>query len=179
MQKFIFIIAVFVAVRATAAPVFVGTRASAAPVAPVFTRADLVASGLTCSLCSNSIYKALVALPFIAKVTPDVENSSFRIFFRPGTTPDIDALSHAVIAAGFSVARMTLTLDLDHIQVQNDTQVVLGGLTFRFLRVTQETLNGETTLRVVDKDFLPSKEYRRYAVQAGHSEGTRIYHVTI
>ena len=179
MQKIIFFIAVFVVTRTTAGAVFGGMRATAAPAAPVFTRADLVASGLTCSLCSNSIYKALVALPFVAKVTPDVENSSFRIFFRPGKTPDIDALGRAVTGAGFSVARMTLTLDLDHIEVQNDAQVVLGGLTFRFMHVTQETLNGETTLRVVDKDFLPSKEYRRYAVQARHGDGTRIYHVTI
>lgn len=166
-----------------------------------FTRADLVASGLTCSMCSNSIYKALVALPFVAKVSPDVEHSSFAIFFKPKATPDLDALRKAVTGAGFSVDKLTVTLSLDAVAVRNDEHVALGGLHFHFLDVPASTLSGTATLRVVDKDFLPLKAYKKYAaftsmpcVKTGRMEAccakpgpgaaaalenTRIYHVTI
>ena len=149
-----------------------------------FTRADLVASGLTCSMCSNSIYKALVRLPFIEKVTPDVEHSSFAITFKG--QPNIDALKQAVVGAGFSVDRLTVTIDMDHVPVRNDAHVVLDGLTFHFVHVTDATLNGETTLRVIDKDFLPTKVYKQYSgytamdcFKTGKMDAVRVYHVTI
>jgi copper chaperone CopZ len=151
-----------------------------------FTRAELVASGLTCSMCSNAIYKALTQLPFVDKVTPDVEHSSFAIVFKTGVTPDIDALQQAVVGAGFSVDKLTVTLSLDHVPVQNDAHVMVNGLTFHFVHVPAETLNGETTLRLVDKDFLPTKTYKQYGAytamacyKTGRMASTRIYHVTI
>lgn len=149
-----------------------------------FSRADLVASGLTCSMCSNSIYKALVRLPFVEKVTPDVEHSSFAIIFK--STPDIDALKQAVVDAGFSVDKLTMTALLDHVEIHNDTHVVLDGLTFHFVHVGGATLNGETTLRIVDKDFVPSKTFRQYSgytamgcFKTGKMDAVRVYHVTI
>ena len=152
----------------------------------VFTRADLVASGLTCSMCSNSIYKALVRLPFVEKVSPDVEHSSFAITFRAGAVPDPDALQQAVTGAGFSVDRLTLTGSLDHVPVRNDAHVTLDGLTFHFLHVPDETLNGETTLRLVDKDFLDAKGYKQYGTytsmpcfRSGKMGATRVYHVSL
>lgn len=151
-----------------------------------FNRADLVASGLTCSMCSNSIYKALTHLPFVERVSPDVEHSSFAIIFKPSVTPDIDALQQAVVGAGFSVDKLTLTVSLDHLPVRNDTHVVLDGLTFHFVHVPDGTLNGETILRVLDKDFLPAKTYRQYGTytamacfKTGRMSSTRVYHVTI
>ncbi|HTJ11529.1 MAG TPA: heavy-metal-associated domain-containing protein [Dinghuibacter sp.] len=162
-----------------AAAVHAGGNASSvrAGGTPSFSRADLVASGLTCSMCSNSIYKALVALPFVEKVAPDVEHSSFAIVFKG--TPDIDALKQAVVGAGFSVDKLTLTISLDHVPVRNDAYVTLDGLAFYFVHVTDATLNGETTLRVVDKGFLPAKVYKQYSGAAAAKDATRVYHVTI
>lgn len=181
MQKF-FILSICICLSAA---LRAGDHASAGDNAS-FTRANLVASGLTCSMCSNSIYKALVRLPFVDKVTPDVEHSSFAIVFKTASTPDIDALQQAVVGAGFSVDKLTVTVSLDHVPVQNDSHIMVNGLTFHFVHVPEETLNGETTLRLVDKDFLPAKTYKQYGTytamacfKTGRMASTRIYHVTI
>ena len=47
-----------------------------------FTRAELQATGLTCAMCSNAIYKALMEVPFVESVTPDIKNSGFGIKFK-------------------------------------------------------------------------------------------------
>ena len=46
------------------------------------TRATLVASGLTCSMCSNSINKSLKTVEYIEKVTANISKSSFDIVFK-------------------------------------------------------------------------------------------------
>jgi copper chaperone CopZ len=161
-----------------------------------FTKAMLQASGLTCSMCNNAINKALKALPFVSAVKPDIKNAAFDITFKDGATADIDALKAAVEDAGFSVAKLKMTGNFNRVSIHNDEHVVINGRTFHFLSVTDQALNGEKTLMIVDKDFLTVKEFRRFSkstqmscVQTGKAAGcckkegiaenTRIYHVTI
>ena len=46
---------------------------------------SLQASGLTCSMCSNAINKALKTLDFIQKVDADISTYTFIISFKPGS----------------------------------------------------------------------------------------------
>src|SRR6478735_315736 len=73
-----------------------------------FNKAELQASGLTCSLCSNAINKALKTLPFVESVQTDLNKNLFTITFKNGQRPDIDAISKKVEDAGFSVAKFWL-----------------------------------------------------------------------
>ena len=66
---------------------------------------ELQAAGLTCSMCSNAINKALKPLPFINKIDTDLKNNLFSITLWEGTTPDFDLLKKKVEEAGFSVGR--------------------------------------------------------------------------
>ena len=50
------------------------------------------ASGLTCSMCSNSIFKALKTLHFVEKADANIKTSSFEISFKPGADIDFDKL---------------------------------------------------------------------------------------
>jgi 3,4-dihydroxy-2-butanone 4-phosphate synthase len=43
----------------------------------------LQASGLTCSMCSKSIYKSLLAVSFVQDVQSDIKNSAFIITLKP------------------------------------------------------------------------------------------------
>ena len=70
------------------------------------------ASGLTCSMCSNSIFKALKTLDFVEKVDPNIKTSSFDISFKPGADIDFDKLKAKVEGAGFFVANLTLLIIL-------------------------------------------------------------------
>jgi copper chaperone CopZ len=66
-------------------------------------KVTLVASGLTCSMCSKAIFKALSKLDFVEEVKVDIEQSKFVLTFKSGKTVVIDQIKSAVADAGFSV----------------------------------------------------------------------------
>ncbi len=122
---------------------------------------SLQASGLTCSLCSNAINKALKSLDFVDKVQANIKNSSFDISFKPGARVDFDQLKKKVENAGFSVAKFTATVHFDHVAVVNDNHVVIGDMVYHFLNVNNQTLNGDKAIRLLDKGFVSAKEYKK------------------
>jgi copper chaperone CopZ len=151
-----------------------------------FTKATLQASGLTCAMCNNAINKALKGLAFVSTVKSDIKNASFDIVFKEGAAVDIDAMRLAVEDAGFFVAKLKVTGSFDNVNVKNDEHVVIGNKTFHFLEVSDQVLNGEKTLTLLDKNFLTSKEFKKVSratkmecLQTGKEDNTRIYHVTI
>jgi copper chaperone CopZ len=161
-----------------------------------FSKATLQASGLTCAMCTKAINKSLEQLSFIESVKADIKNSAFNIVFKQGGKVDIDKLKKAVEEAGFSVARLKIAGNFNNLAIKNDEHVQLHGNTFHFLNVKNQTLNGVKEITLVDKNFLTSKEYKKYSaatqmkcVQTGKAAGccskegiaanTRIYHVTI
>jgi copper chaperone CopZ len=161
-----------------------------------FKQANLQASGLTCSMCSKAIFKALSVVPFVDKVDSDIKNSSYIISFKNGMDIDFDALKTAVTGAGFSVAQLKVTANFDDVKVKNDAHIIIDGKTLHFLNVSNQTLNGSKTFTIVDKNFAAAKDLKKYAqftnmkcYQTGVMEncctkkdgsvGTRVYHVTI
>jgi len=161
-----------------------------------FRKANLQASGLTCAMCSRAINNAVAKLSFVESVRTDIASSSFDVVFKLNAKPDIDQLRKAVEDAGFSVAKFKLSGTFNNLDVKNDEHVTINGNTFHFLKVKNQTLNGDHDIFIVDKHFLPSKEFKKYStatkmqcVQTGKAasccskehiaEQTRIYHVTI
>ena len=69
----------------------------------VIKKVSLVASGLTCSMCSKAIFKALTKLDFVDEVKVDIELSKFVLTFKSGKTVVIDQIKAAVADAGFSI----------------------------------------------------------------------------
>ena len=69
----------------------------------VIKKVSLVASGLTCSMCSKAIFKALTKLDFVDEVKVDIEQSKFILTFKSGKTVVIDQIKSAVADAGFGV----------------------------------------------------------------------------
>jgi copper chaperone CopZ len=160
------------------------------------TKVTLQASGLTCSMCSNSINKALQTLPSVQKVMANIKTSSFDITFKPGATVSFDELKNKVEDAGFSVAKMTATINFDDQAIKNDEHIQSNGLTLHFLNVKDQTLSGTKTIQVLDKGYVSAKEFRKNELYTkmdcyktgvagaccakdGMSAGARIYHVTI
>lgn len=157
-----------------------------------FTTATLQAAGLTCAMCTKAINEALKTLPVIESVKPDIKNSAFIIQFKPGSSVDPDALKKAVEDAGFSVARLSLTGEFTNVKIEKDAHVNIEGRTYHFVNAGSQTLNGEKTITMVDKYFVPAKDYKKYAaatkmacIQTGKAascctdvaQNTRIYHV--
>lgn len=148
--------------------------------------ASLQASGLTCAMCSKAVYNALSKISFVEKVSPDIERSTYDISFKPDTKIDLDALSKAVVDAGFSVAQLKVATEFNNARVQNDAHLTLGNQSFHFLNVTPQTLNGTKTVTLLDKNFLSSKERKKFSklttmkcYETGVMDGQRVYHVTL
>jgi len=161
-----------------------------------FSSANLQAAGLTCAMCSKAINKSLEKLSFVQSVTADIKTSSFNIAFKKDAAVDIDALRKAVDDAGFSVAKLKLTGNFNDVKVKNDAHVTIEGKTFHFLNTGNQTLNGQQTLVIADKDFVSAREFKKISsstkmtcVQTGKAascctkegvpQNARVYHVTI
>ena len=63
----------------------------------------LVASGLTCSMCSKAIFKSLSKLEFVNQVKVDIEKSKYILSFKPTSKVDLALIKKAVTDAGFGV----------------------------------------------------------------------------
>ena len=161
-----------------------------------FTKARLQATGLTCAMCSNAINKALQKVSFVQSVTSDIKNSAFNIVFNQRAAVNIDALKDAVDDAGFSVGSLKVTGTFNNVAIAADQHVKIGDENFHFLQVSNQVLNGEKTIIVLDKNFVTAKEFKKFSaetkmscmqtgktgagcVKEGISAGERIYHVTI
>ena len=166
------------------------------PASAQFTRGVLQATGLTCAMCSNAINKALQAVPFVQSVKSDIRNSAFNIVFKTGEEINIDALKDAVEDAGFSIGSLKLTGIFNEIKVANDQHIQIGNTTFHFIDVQEQTLNGEATFTLEDKDYVTAKQFKKISAstkmsclqtgkaascctRAGVAADARIYHVTI
>lgn len=182
MKKIIFIIAMLFAAGAEAQ----------------VTKATLQASGLTCAMCSKAVYKALSGVSFVEKVTANIQQSTYAISFKPGSSVDFDVLSKAVVDAGFSVSMLKITTHFNDTKVQNDTHVTLNNQTFHFLNISSQTLQGDKTITLLDKNFVTAKEYKKNShfttmkcyetgvmgscckdADAKNVGTARVYHVTI
>ncbi|BAV09777.1 Copper chaperone CopZ [Filimonas lacunae] len=149
------------------------------------------ASGLTCSMCSKAIFKALQKQPAVNTVEADIENSGYLITFKPDAVISLDALKDAVLDAGFSVAAMEVKANFANTAIENDSHVKVNNSTFHFMKVQNTTLQGEQKLLVLDKDFLPEKDRKLYAsattmtcfesgkMKNASGQQQRIYHVTM
>lgn len=122
-------------------------------------QAKLQASGLTCALCAKAVYVNLESLPFVQKIETDLNGSAFILAFN-GKPVDLDAIRKKVEDAGFSVAGLDLTANFNNIEIEADKHINYQGLVFHFLGTKKTILNGEHVVRLVDKNFILSKEQK-------------------
>jgi len=170
---------------------FIGMQANAQ-----FTKVSLQASGLTCSMCSKAVKAALEEVAFVEKVQVDIKNQQYNLTFKPGSAVSFDALSKAVEDAGFSVASLKVTADVNNITLEKDKHLQIGDHYFHFLNASGKQLNGSATFSIVDKNFVSPKEFKKWSnasklecVQTGKAstcctkeniaEQARVYHVVI
>jgi len=136
----------------------------------------LQASGLTCSMCSNSINKALKTLDFVLKVDADIKTYTFEIAFKPNANVDFDMIKEKVEKAGFTVTSFVATIVVNNIQVIDGQPVIIEDKTFLFVNVKGQPLNGVTKVKVLNKGFVSDKESRKNSFRA---LSPRTYHATI
>jgi copper chaperone CopZ len=142
------------------------------------TKVSLQASGLTCSMCSNAINKALKSLEFVDKVDADIKNYTFEISFKEASHVDFDKMRRKVEDAGFSVSGFVATIYFDNVRIKADQPVTIGNNALLFAELKDLSLNGVKQVRLLDKGFVSSKEYKRNKVGA-ESNNPGLYHVSL
>ena len=138
----------------------------------------LQASGLTCSMCSNSINKALRTLDFVDKIDADIRTYTFELSFKPGSQVDFTKIKKKVEDAGFSVAGFVAAIYFDNVQLKNNQPVTIGGNTLLFVNGKERALNGVIKVKLLDKGFVSAKKYKTNAYP-GLLTDEGIYHVTL
>jgi len=157
---------------------------------------SLQASGLTCSMCSKAVKTALEGVSFVEKVQVDIKNQQYNLAFKKDAQVDFDALRKAVQDAGFSVAALNVTANVSNAKLEQDEHLKIGEHYFHFLNAANQTIEGAISFSIVDKGFVSTKQFKKYAamtkmscVQTGRMakccpsanapEDSRIYHVVI
>ncbi|MDI9319500.1 MAG: heavy-metal-associated domain-containing protein [Phycisphaerales bacterium] len=157
--------------------------------------ASLTASGLTCSMCSKSIYKALSSLPSVQSVDVDIDKSVFNLVFKNGVKVQPDDIKNAVTDAGFAVASLTMTANFPPTDIANDKHIQFEGATYHLLHVATKSISGIITFTLLDKNYVPNVTFRRNkkytqmkcyetgkaeaCCHSGVAAGSRIYHITL
>ncbi|MCW4469801.1 heavy-metal-associated domain-containing protein [Flavobacterium sp. MFBS3-15] len=124
-------------------------------------KAEILATGLTCSMCSNAINKQLKALDGVESVETDLNTNTFTVSFRDGNAITPATLKSSVEKAGFFVGSMVVTLELSNVLPKDNTTLQAGDATFVFIDSKEKALNGETKLKIQDKGYITQKEYKK------------------
>jgi len=151
-------------------------------------KAELIANGLTCSMCSNATYNQLKTIPFLDSIDTDVEHTKFILYFNPEKTFDLKLIKTKVEDAGFSVGSLVLFMKFDNVAVEDDFHYIVGDITYHFMDTKKQTLNNINQVKVIDKGFVSDKEYKKYlklaskypCYKAGKMENIKVlYHLKV
>lgn len=144
-------------------------------------KAEIMATGLTCSLCSNAINKQLEAMPMVANVETDLNTNTFVISFKDDNFVELVVLKDAVEKAGFFVGSMVVTIDIDTDMIKSENSFVINNNTFNLIDKKSVTV-GETKFKIANKGFVTQKEYKKLAKSNAKNESylaneKQIYHL--
>lgn len=147
-------------------------------------KAELTATGLTCSMCSKATYKQLMSIAEVEKVEPDLNNTAFIIYFKNGSAPNISDIKAKVEDAGFSVGELVVTFNFNNQQAENNSSFTINNSTYTFMDTKSATLNGDKKVKILDKGYIVEKEYKqiskmieKYPTYATNSKN--LYHIKV
>jgi len=129
-------------------------------------KAELIANGLTCSMCSNATLNQLKTILFLDSIDTDVEHTKFTLYFNPTKPFDLKLIKSKVEDAGFSVGSLVLFMNFEKVEVENNFHYSSGDITYHFMDTKKQILHGSTRLQVIDKGFVSEREYKKYLKMA-------------
>lgn len=117
--------------------------------------AEVLASGLTCSMCSKAIFKALSQLDFVDTVKVNIETSVYLLSFKKDGTVKIEGIRDAVYDAGFAIAKLSITADWKDKTAVKDLVFNDLGYQFKWQTKVNKTLSSQQKVVIVNKDIQP------------------------
>ena len=113
-------------------------------------KAEIRATGLTCSMCSNAINKQLKTVPELVNVEIDLNSNTFTVTLKEGNELSPKIFKEKVEKAGFFVGSLVITAKAETISkspyiLVNDKKGVTEVVQFQ----------------VVDKGYVTEKEFKK------------------
>lgn len=125
------------------------------------TKAELTATGLTCSMCSKATYKQLTSIPEVEKVETDLNKTAFILYFKNGSSVNPGELKQKVEDAGFSVGELIVVFNFANQKAENNSSFTQNNITYTFMDTKPGVLTGEVKVKVLDKGFVVEKEFKK------------------
>lgn len=123
------------------------------------TKVEIMATGLTCSMCSNAINKQLKTLTEVEKVDIDLNKNLFVVTLKAENKLTPKNFKDKVEKAGFFIGSMVMFVNFKSQTVEDNKQVD----NFIFIDTKTQTLNGLTKVKMLDKGYVTVKEYKKLA----------------
>ena len=124
-------------------------------------KAELTATGLTCSMCSKATYKQLTSIPEVEKVETDLNKTAFILYFKNGSSVNPGELKQKVEDAGFSVGELIVVFNFNNQKAENNSSFTQNNINYTFMDTKPGVLAGEVKVKVLDKGFVLEKEYKK------------------
>ena len=115
--------------------------------------AEVLASGLTCSMCSKAIFKALSSLPFVDTIEVNIETSVYQLNFKKDSAVKIESIRDAVYDAGFAIAKLSITANWKDKNAIKDLVFNDLGYQFQWQTKSNKMLSNTQKVFIVNKDF--------------------------
>lgn len=113
-------------------------------------KAEIRATGLTCSMCSNAINKQLKALPEVISVETDLNTNTFTVTLKEVNELNPKVFKEKVEKAGFFIGSLVVTAKSETI---TKSPYILVGKNSGF--------GSEVQFQVVDKGYVTEKEFKK------------------
>lgn len=124
-------------------------------------KAEIMATGLTCSMCSNAINKQLKAMDGVDSVSTDLNTNTFTVYFKKESKIMPKMLKEGVEKAGFFIGSLVITMPAERLKIEGDKTISLNGSTFVLLNEELKKSTGETKVRIFDKGYVTQKEHKK------------------
>jgi len=113
-------------------------------------KAEIRATGLTCSMCSNAINKQLKSVPEVVNVETDLNTNTFTVTLKEGNTLSPKIFKDKVEKAGFFIGSLIVTTKSENIK-QNGYVVVNNA----------SNTAPEVQIQILDKGYVTEKEFKK------------------
>ncbi len=113
-------------------------------------KAEIIATGLTCSMCSNAINKQLKSLPEVVNVETDLNTNTFTVTLKEDNNLSPKVFKEKVEKAGFFIGSLVVTAKAETIA---NTKYIL-------INENSES-KSEIIFKVLDKGFVTEKEFKK------------------
>ncbi|MFV8356017.1 heavy-metal-associated domain-containing protein [Flavobacterium sp. XS1P32] len=113
-------------------------------------KAEIIATGLTCSMCSNAINKQLKTLPEVVTVETDLNTNTFIVTLKEGNDLSPKVFKEKVEKAGFFVGSLVVTSKPETITKS------------AYILFNDKLSNAsEIQFKILDKGFVTEKEFKK------------------